>query len=156
MASSTVPARVSHSRARYPLREFTRSGLTSPYPAPHATSTSASNIRWANARNISRTMSGACDVRVCSNESPGTGTMSPTATSLSFVSLIHFEGSRGGRLTSRRHAGLRQNRHIRIRYPIHHIRGREPETDGGPPILVSATAANGKHQPWPAPKDVLL
>ena len=30
------------------------------------------------------------------------------ATSLSFVSTSHFEGSRGGRLTSRRHAVLRQ------------------------------------------------
>ena len=29
IASSIVPARVSHSR-RYPLREFTRSGVTSP------------------------------------------------------------------------------------------------------------------------------
>ena len=30
MASSIVPARVSHSRRRYPLRELTRSGVTSP------------------------------------------------------------------------------------------------------------------------------
>ena len=36
MASSIVPARVSHSRRRYPLRELTRSGVTSPYPALHA------------------------------------------------------------------------------------------------------------------------
>ena len=36
IASSTVPARVSHSRRRYPFREFTRSGVTSPYPALHA------------------------------------------------------------------------------------------------------------------------
>src|SRR4029077_8740423 len=43
IASSIVPARVSHSRRRYPLREFTRSGVTSPYPALHRTSTSASH-----------------------------------------------------------------------------------------------------------------
>jgi hypothetical protein len=49
------------------------------------------------------------------------------ATSLSFVSASHFEGSRGGRLASRRHAVLRQSSHIRIRYPIHHFRGREPQ-----------------------------
>ena len=54
IASSIVPARVSHSRRRYPLREFTRSGVTSPYPALHATSTSASIIRWANSRIIAR------------------------------------------------------------------------------------------------------
>src|SRR5689334_5324246 len=85
MASSIVPARVSHSRRRYPLREFTRSGLTSPYPAPHRISTSASIIRWANSRTISRSTSGLADASVCSNESPGTGTMSPAATLLSFV-----------------------------------------------------------------------
>jgi hypothetical protein len=49
------------------------------------------------------------------------------ATSLSFVSASHFEGSRGGRLASRRHAVLRQSSHIRIGYPIHHFRGREPQ-----------------------------
>src|SRR6185437_7349519 len=41
IASSIVPARVSHSRRRYPLRELTRSGVTSPYPALQRTSTSA-------------------------------------------------------------------------------------------------------------------
>src|SRR5690242_15111354 len=51
--------------------------------------------------------------------------MSPAATSLSFVARNHFEGSRGGRLASRRHAGLRQASHTWISYPIHHFRGRE-------------------------------
>ena len=37
----------------------------------------------------------------------------------------HFEGSRGGRLASRRHAALRQDSHISTGYPIHHFRGRE-------------------------------
>jgi Phage integrase family len=41
----------------------------------------------------------------------------------------HFEGSRGGRLTSRRHAGLQQASHSWISYPIHHFRGREPAGD---------------------------
>ena len=85
IASSIVPARVSHSRRRYPLREFTRSALTSPYPALHATSTSASIIRWANSRIIARSTSGLADARVSSNCAPGTGTMSPAAISLSFV-----------------------------------------------------------------------
>ena len=105
IASSTVPARVSHSRRRYPdRREFTRSVVTSPYPALQRTSTSASIIRWANSRIISRSTSGLADARVSSNCAPGTGTMTTPATSLSFVSTSHFEGSRGGRLPSRRHA----------------------------------------------------
>src|SRR5215813_5135048 len=37
----------------------------------------------------------------------------------------HFEGSRGGRLRSRRHALHRQISHSRISYPIHHSGGRE-------------------------------
>src|SRR6266545_1532236 len=36
-----------------------------------------------------------------------------------------FEGSRSGRLRSRRHAQHRQISHSRISYPIHHSRGRE-------------------------------
>src|SRR4029077_2261781 len=39
--------------------------------------------------------------------------------------LNHFEGARGGRLPSRRHAVLRQDSHISTGYPIHHFRGRE-------------------------------
>jgi hypothetical protein len=85
-ASPAVPARVPRSRARYPLREFTRSGLTSPYAAPHRFPAPASIICRANARNISRTTSGAPAIRVRSNDSPGTGTMSTAATSLPFVS----------------------------------------------------------------------
>jgi hypothetical protein len=71
--------------APVPLREFTRPGVTSPQPALHATSTSASIIRWANSRIIARSTSGLADARVSSNCAPGTGTMSPAATSLSFV-----------------------------------------------------------------------
>lgn len=41
----------------------------------------------------------------------------------SFHSRISKD-ARGGRLASRQHAGTRQNRHIGIRYLIHHIRGR--------------------------------
>jgi hypothetical protein len=43
------------------------------------------------------------------------------ATSLPFVTFTHLEGLRGGRLTSRQHAGRRQNRHDGIRYPINHF-----------------------------------
>jgi hypothetical protein len=102
---------VSQSRRRYPFREFTRSGLTSLYPAPQTCSTSASIIAWANPRTISRSMSGLADARVSSNRAPGTGTMSLTAISLSFVSTKQFEGSRGGRLSSRRHAQNERNGH---------------------------------------------
>jgi hypothetical protein len=59
--------------------------VTSPYPALHATSTSASIIRWANSRIIARSTSGLADARVSSNCAPETGTMSLTAISLSFV-----------------------------------------------------------------------
>jgi hypothetical protein len=38
----------------------------------------------------------------------------------------HFEGSRGGRLASRRHAVLRLTSHTSTDYPIHHFCGREP------------------------------
>jgi len=41
MARSIVPTRVSQVRSRYPLREFTRSGVRSPKPAPQSASTSA-------------------------------------------------------------------------------------------------------------------
>jgi len=55
------PPGVSQSRRRYPFREFTRSGLTSPYPAPQMPSTSASIIFCAKPRIISRSRSGLAD-----------------------------------------------------------------------------------------------
>src|SRR5205823_8578341 len=103
----------------------------SPYPAPQTTSTSASIIRWANPLIISRSTSGLADARVSSNCAPGTGTMSRTATSYSFARTEHFEGSRGGRLTSRQHAAPRQTSHTWISYPIHHTRGRERQRPNG-------------------------
>jgi hypothetical protein len=42
-------------------------------------------IRWASSRIIARGKSGLADARVSSNCAPGTGTMSPAATSLSLV-----------------------------------------------------------------------
>ena len=48
------------------------------------------------------------------------------ATSLSFVSTSHFEGSRGGRLASRRRRTPASS-HISTGYPIYHFRGREPQ-----------------------------
>ena len=42
IATSIVPARVSQSRGRYPLRELTRSSLRDPYGAPHTASISFS------------------------------------------------------------------------------------------------------------------
>ena len=57
-----------------------------PIPRPAQLLTSASIIRCANPLIISRSRSGDADVSVSSNGMPGTGTMSPTATSFSFVS----------------------------------------------------------------------
>ena len=55
--SSIVPARVSHRRSRYPLREFTRSSVRSPYSAPHRVDASADINVSANAFNISASRS---------------------------------------------------------------------------------------------------
>src|SRR5947199_5976731 len=54
MRSSTLPARVSQSRSRYPLRWLRRSALRSPCPAPHRASLSNSIRRWAAKPIISR------------------------------------------------------------------------------------------------------
>src|SRR5437763_13741872 len=54
MRSSTLPARVSQSRSRYPLRWLRRSALRSPCPAPHSASLSNSITRWAAKPIISR------------------------------------------------------------------------------------------------------
>src|ERR1700730_12992390 len=54
MRSSTVPARVSQSRSREPLRWLRRSALRSPCPAPHRASLSNSISRWAAKPIISR------------------------------------------------------------------------------------------------------
>jgi len=87
-----LPARVSHSRRRYPFRLLVRWSDTSPYPAPHSCSTSASIICCAILRTIVRSRSGLADARVSSNISPSTGTMSPTAISfLSFVVLVDLK-----------------------------------------------------------------
>jgi hypothetical protein len=48
------------------------------------------------------------------------------ATSLFFVSTSHFEGSRGGRLTFRRHRRTPAKQSHQYRLPVHHFRGREP------------------------------
>ena len=58
IATSSVPARVSKSRCRYPLREFTRSGLGCPYGAPQIASASAPINASMNAVNIPRSRSG--------------------------------------------------------------------------------------------------
>src|SRR6266571_3215932 len=123
-----VPARVSHSRRRYPLREFTRSGVTSPYPALHRASTSASIIRCANPLIISRSRSGLADARVSSNRAPGTGTMSRAA--ISFLLRFGLSTSKDHEVAVSRHADTPRtghDSHSRISYPIHHSRGRELE-----------------------------
>jgi hypothetical protein len=56
-----VPARVSHSRVRYPLREFTRSWLRCPYGAPQTASASALISASANVFTIARNTSGSAE-----------------------------------------------------------------------------------------------
>src|SRR6185437_13061063 len=58
IATSTVPTRVSSSRARYPLRRFTRSWLRTPYSAPHTLSACADSSAFTNVVNSSRSRSG--------------------------------------------------------------------------------------------------
>ena len=53
ICTSTVPARVSQARARYPFRWFTRSTLRSCEPAPQSWSTSSAISRSATNPNIS-------------------------------------------------------------------------------------------------------
>src|SRR5271155_3047915 len=57
MRSSTVPARVSQTRSRYPLRWLRRSGRRSPCAAPVTPSTSSSISRCAAKPTISRSNS---------------------------------------------------------------------------------------------------
>src|SRR5215813_8186529 len=56
----------------------------------------------------------------------------------------HFEGSRGGRLRSRRHALHRQISHSRISYPIHHSGGREQVVELGS-IVIQPVPENNVH-----------
>jgi GNAT superfamily N-acetyltransferase len=81
-------------------------------------------IQAAEQRILARSRSGLAAVRVCSNESPGTGTMSPTATSLSpsFPNPLRRIARWPPHVTATRRT--RAYRHTGIRYPIHHIRGR--------------------------------
>jgi len=58
IASSILPARVSHSRRRYPLQIFTRSSLRTPNGAPQTASASAPISAPANVFTISRSRSG--------------------------------------------------------------------------------------------------
>ncbi len=74
IASSIVPARVSHSRARYPLREFTRSSLRCPYGAPQTASASADISASANVFTIARNRSGLADSS-CSRSTPTGSTL---------------------------------------------------------------------------------
>src|SRR4051794_8837314 len=66
MASSTVPARVSHSRGRYPLRWLTRSSLTCPYSALQSASASADMSASVNVLIIARSRSGLAEARLSS------------------------------------------------------------------------------------------
>jgi hypothetical protein len=115
---------------------FTLSGRTSPYPPrtaprPRHLSPAARTTLIISGRN-----SRLADASVPSNRAPGTGTMSPTATSFSLVSQT---GSRGRRLSSRRHAARGRTRSEPSRHLIHHSSGSERERNhcgaGAPRIM---------------------
>src|SRR3954454_15846268 len=90
MASSTVPARVSHSRGRYPLRWLTRSSLTCPYSALQRASASADMSASANVLTIARSRSGLAAARL-SSARECRGTLSGAVIVLSPSRLRHFE-----------------------------------------------------------------
>src|SRR5450631_4040765 len=62
-----VPARESHSRGRYPLRELTRSSVRAPYGAPHSASASALIRASMNLLSMERNKSGSARSR-CSDK----------------------------------------------------------------------------------------
>src|SRR3954451_2584256 len=118
MASSTVPARVSHSRALEPLRELTRCSLRSPYPAPQTASASALINASANVLTIARNRSGLA-ASICSRHSPaGSTLLGAVIASLSLISTWSSEkDQRGDRLPS--HDTL-------VSEPVvHHLHGRD-------------------------------
>jgi hypothetical protein len=81
-ASFTVPARVSHSCARYSFRQFVRSGLDTPDGAPHTASASALISAFANVVTICRSRSELA----CSRLSPTT----PASATLSMSAIVHL------------------------------------------------------------------
>jgi hypothetical protein len=75
---------------------------------------------------ISRRASGLADARVSSNRVPGTGTMSRAA--ISFLLRLELSNSKDHEVAVSSHADTPRtghDSHVRIRYPIHHSRGRE-------------------------------
>src|SRR5919202_1104264 len=69
-----VPARVSHSRGRYPLRWLVRSSRRCPYCAPQIASASADISASANVFTIARNRSGDADSS-CSRRKPAGSTL---------------------------------------------------------------------------------
>src|SRR6266508_1108131 len=109
---SIVPALVSNSRGRYPLRRFTRSELLSPYGAPHTASASADMRAWMNVRSISRTRSTSASSRCLPSHTSGSTVGSTTVFLLSeFLGRFSLRMKRWS-LTSRT-----------LRPFVHHVRG---------------------------------
>ena len=128
IASSIVPARMSQSRRRYPLRVLVRSLLRSPNGAPHTASASAPINASTNVDSISRNRSGLAWAS-CSDNQPDRSILGGAAIALiSSLELFRRNSLRITRwlphiTTPRRSAGL----------IAHHVSGRN--------CLALATAA---------------
>ena len=112
-----MPARVSHSRGRYPLREFTRSSLRCPYGAPQIASASALISASANVFTIARSRSGLAD-STCSRRKPAGSTLFGAV-----IALVSFD------LDLAVSKDLRDDRLLlhdtpSTRPAVHHLRGR--------------------------------
>jgi len=99
-------------------------GLTSPYPALHATRRSASIISWANHENHrgSKEVRGRRLPGSPRTAAPEPAQCHPRAFRSPSCIRTTSKDSRGGRLDHpRRHAVLRQTSHLSTCYPIHHF-----------------------------------
>src|SRR5919205_1014791 len=118
-----VPARVSHSRGRYPLRWLVRSSLRCPYGAPQIASASADISASANVFTIARSRSGLADSS-CSRRKPaGSTLLGAVIASFSLIMTWSSEKDlRGDRLLSHDPPLTRP--------AVHHLRGRGPRPPG--------------------------
>src|SRR3954471_21254561 len=88
-----VPARVSKSRSRYPLRRLVRSGLATPYSAPQTASASAESNVLMNEPSSSRNRSGLAWAR-CSSSIRAGSILGLTVIVVSFFESVFADHSK--------------------------------------------------------------
>src|SRR3954454_12231909 len=88
-----VPARVSKSRCRYPLRRLVRSGLATPYSAPQTASASAESNVLMNEPSSSRNRSGLAWAR-CSSSIRAGSILGLTVIVVSFFESVFADHSK--------------------------------------------------------------